>query len=42
LSDKKITPFVQWLEEYKKGETDTELTHELRTLIEAVQETGRS
>lgn len=36
-----IKPFVQWLEAYKKGETDTELTHELRTLIEAVQETGK-
>lgn len=40
-SGKKITPFVEWLEEYKKGETDGELTHELRTLIEAVQETGK-
>ncbi len=40
-SEKKITPFVQWLEEYKKGETDGELTHELRMLIEAVQETGK-
>ncbi len=38
---KKITPFVEWLEQYKKGEVDTELTHELRTLIEAVQETGK-
>lgn len=37
----KITPFVEWLEKYKKGETDSELTHELRTLIEAVQETGK-
>jgi len=38
---KKITPFVEWLEQYKKGETNGELTHELRTLIEAVQETGK-
>jgi hypothetical protein len=38
---KKITPFVEWLATYKKGETDGELTHELRTLIEAVQETGK-
>lgn len=37
----KITPFVEWLEKYKKGEVDGELTHELRTLIEAVQETGK-
>ena len=38
---KKITPFVEWLEQYKKGEVDGELTHELRTLIEAVQDTGK-
>ena len=38
---KQITPFVEWLATYKKGETDSELTHELRTLIEAVQETGK-
>src|SRR6476620_7305502 len=38
---KQITPFVEWLEQYKKGETNGELTHELRTLIEAVQETGK-
>lgn len=30
-SGKKITPFVEWLATYKKGETDGELTHELRT-----------
>lgn len=43
MTDKKgkITPFVEWLEQYKKGEIDGELTHELRTLIEAVQETGK-
>jgi len=40
-SKTKITPFVEWLTNYKKGETDSELTHELRTLIEAVQETGK-
>ena len=40
-SGKKITPFVEWLATYKKGETDGELTHELRTLIEQVQETGK-
>lgn len=38
---KQITPFVEWLATYKKGETDGELTHELRTLIEQVQETGK-
>lgn len=41
MSEKKITPFVEWLEQYKKGEVDGELTHELRTLIEAVQDTGK-
>lgn len=41
MGDKKITPFVEWLEQYKKGEVDGELTHELRTLIEAVQDTGK-
>ena len=44
VSDKKekaITPFVEWLGQYKKGETDGEMTHELRTLIEAVQDTGK-
>lgn len=40
-AEPKIKPFVEWLESYKKGETDTELTHELRQLIEAVQETGK-
>lgn len=39
--DKKITPFVEWLSMHKKGEVDSELTHELRTLIEAVQDTGK-
>lgn len=37
----KITPFVEWLENHRKGEVDTELTHHLRELIEAVQETGK-
>lgn len=41
MADKKITPFVEWLAQYKKGEADGELTHELRTLIEAVQDTGK-
>lgn len=41
VADKKITPFVEWLSSHKKGETDSELTHELRTLIEAVQDTGK-
>lgn len=38
---RKITPFVEWLGAYKKGETDSELTHQLRELIESVQETGK-
>jgi len=42
MADKpKVTPFVEWLEQYKKGEIDHELTYELRQLIEAVQETGK-
>lgn len=39
--NRKIQPFVAWLEKHKRGEVDTELTHELRTLIDAVQETGK-
>ena len=40
-SEKKITRFVEWLTTYKTGETDGELTQELRNLIDAVQETGK-
>lgn len=38
---KPLTHFVEWLEQYKKGEVDGELTQELRSLIEAVQDTGK-
>ncbi len=34
-TEKKIVPFVETLAAHKKGETDSELTYELRTLIEA-------
>lgn len=40
-SSPQIKPFVDWLGTHKKGEVDTELTHHLRELIEAVQETGK-
>lgn len=40
-TSRKIVPFVETLAAHKKGETDSELTHELRTLIEAVQDTGK-
>lgn len=35
-------PFVQWLQEHKHGEFDTELTARLRELIDAVQDTGKN
>jgi hypothetical protein len=40
--ERQIKPFVEWLEKHKKGEVDTELTHELRELISAVQDTGKA
>jgi len=41
MSNSQIRPFVEWLGDHKKGEVDTELTHQLRELIATVQEVGK-
>lgn len=40
-SGPKIEPFVVWLGKHQKGTVDTELTANLRQLVEMVQETGK-
>lgn len=40
-SEKKST-FVEWLGAHKTGEVDLELSHRLRELLQAVQDTGKA